>query len=98
TVPSYGPGGPPGEPPQGIGIGGGAAMIAGQPHPAPAANVIQASKRVAAVADDVAKADDVVDTPEVRDHRLQGRPVGVYVGDDRDPHVAVTYCGEEPLA
>ena len=72
------------EPFEDLGIGAGSIVVADKSRPGPMGDRVEAALRVAAIADDIAKTQRLVHLWAVPQHRLQGVPVGVNVGNDRD--------------
>jgi hypothetical protein len=51
---------------------------------------VDATFRIASVADDVAEAQGLIDGGAIAEHRLQRVPVGMDVGEDRDPQAGLS--------
>ena len=66
-------------------------MIADERQPASIHHFVHATRGIAAVTDDVAEAERLIDLRAILEHGLETLPVGVNVREDRDLQAGFSY-------
>ena len=79
------------EPLQDGGVSARAVVVADQREPSSLHHLVHTTRRIAAVTDDVAEAEGLIDRGAIFEHGLESLPVGVNVRQDGDLHAGFPY-------